>query len=78
VVGFLGPPDVIECGNFPGFQAAGIASVVLFLALIPVADSILKYHSVGSFIGSHMVSAAALLLLAGAWLMPRGVAASSR
>jgi len=56
----------------------GSRPVVLLLALIPVADSILMYHFVGPFIGSYMVSAAALLLLAGAWLMPRGVAASSR
>ena len=69
---------LLSVGIFLVSKAAGIASVVLFLALIPVADSILKYHFVGSFIGSLMVSAAALLLLAGAWLMPRGVAASSR
>ncbi len=46
-------------------------SLLLFLVLIPFADAILMYHFIGFFIGFYAVSAAALLLLIGAWLLPR-------
>jgi hypothetical protein len=50
----------------------GTRSLLFYLALIPLVDAMLMYHFVGFFIGFYIVSASALLLLAGAWLMPRG------
>jgi len=50
----------------------GTRSLLFYLALIPLVDAILMYHFVGFFIGFYIVSASAFLLLAGAWLMPRG------
>ena len=47
-------------------------SLLLYLSLIPLADAILMYHYVGLFIGTYMVAGGALLLLAGAWLLPHG------
>ena len=49
----------------------GTRSLLLYLALIPVVDAVLMYHFVGFFIGFYIVSASALLLLAGAWQLPR-------
>jgi hypothetical protein len=49
----------------------GTRSLLLYLALIPVVDAVLMFHFVGRFVGSYMVSCSALLLLAGAWLMPK-------
>ena len=46
-------------------------SLLLYLALIPVIDGILMYYFVGRFIGSNMVAGGTLLLLIGAWLLPR-------
>jgi|SRR6516162_6998520 hypothetical protein len=53
-------------------RRAGTRSLVLYLALIPVIDAILMYYFVGSFIGSNLVAGGSVLLLAGAWLLPRG------
>ncbi|HVP56447.1 MAG TPA: hypothetical protein VMU45_15755 [Candidatus Eisenbacteria bacterium] len=50
----------------------GMRSLLLYLALIPVIDAILMYYFVGSFIGSNMVGGGAVVLLVGAWLLPRG------
>jgi hypothetical protein len=49
----------------------GTRSLVRYLALIPVVDAVLMYYFVGPFSGAYIVTASALLLLAGAWLMPR-------
>ena len=49
----------------------GTRSLLLFLVLFPVADAALMFHFVGPFIGLYAVSVAALLLLVGAWLLPR-------
>ena len=49
----------------------GARSLLLFLTLIPLIDAGLMYHFVGLFIGTYMVAAGALLLLVGAWLLPR-------
>lgn len=46
-------------------------SLLLFLALVPVLDSILMYYFVGPFIGDYIVSAGAALVVIGAWLTPR-------
>lgn len=47
-------------------------SLLLFLALIPLIDAGLMYHFVGLFIGTYLVAGGALLLLVGAWFLPRG------
>ena len=52
-------------------RLAGTRLLLLFLALIPVIDGILMYYFVGAFIGSNMVAAGSVLLLIGAWLLPR-------
>jgi len=49
----------------------GTRSLLMFLALFPISDAVFMYHFVGPFIGLYMVSTAALLLLIGAWLLPR-------
>jgi len=49
----------------------GTRSLLRYLALIPVVDAVLMFRFVGLFAGFYIVSACALLLLAGAWLMPR-------
>ena len=49
-------------------------SLLLYLALIPLIDAALMYYYVGPFIGAYIVSAGAILLLIGAWLLPRGEA----
>jgi len=50
-------------------------NLLLFLSLIPVAMTVLMYHFIGPFIGAHMVLAGTVLLVLGAWLMPRDRAA---
>ncbi len=50
----------------------GARSLLLFLSLIPVIDAVLMYYFVGPFIGDYLVTAGAVLLVAGAWLLPRG------
>lgn len=52
----------------------GSRGLLMFLALIPTVDSIVMYHFVGLFVGTYMVLTAAVLLLVGAWLMPRDYA----
>lgn len=52
----------------------GSRNLTLFFALIPTIDSVVMYHFVGLFLGFYMVATAAILLLAGAWLMPRDYA----
>ena len=52
-------------------------SLLLYLALIPVIDAALMYYYVGPFIGAYIVSVGAILLLLGAWLVPRGEARTS-
>jgi len=49
----------------------GTRPLLLYLALIPVVDAVLMYSFVGFFSGFYIVSTSALLLLAGAWLLPR-------
>jgi hypothetical protein len=49
----------------------GMRSLLRYLALIPVVDAVLMYSFVGPFSGAYIVTASALLLLAGAWLLPR-------
>ena len=49
----------------------GARSLLLFLSLIPVIDAVLMYYFVGPFIGDYLVTAGAVLLVAGAWLLPR-------
>jgi len=49
----------------------GTGSLLRYLALIPVVDAILMFVFVGFFAGFYLVSASALLLVVGAWLMPR-------
>jgi hypothetical protein len=46
--------------------------LLLYLALIPLIDGILMYYFVGPFIGSNIVAVGTVLLLVGAWLLPRG------
>ena len=55
-------------------RVAGARKLVLLLALVPLIDALLMYHFVGLFIGTYVVSTAAVLLLVGAWLLPRGYA----
>lgn len=52
-------------------RISGSRRLVLFFALIPTIDAIVMFHFVGLFLGFYMVAVAAVLLLAGAWLMPR-------
>lgn len=52
----------------------GSRGLVIFLALIPTIDSIVMYHFVGLFVGTYAVGSAAILLLLGAWLLPRNYA----
>lgn len=47
-------------------------NLILFLCLIPLIDAILMYSLVGPFIGSNLVLAGTVLVLIGAWLLPRG------
>jgi hypothetical protein len=49
----------------------GTRSVLLFLALFLVSDAMFMLRFVGPFLGLYMVSTAAVLLLVGAWLLPR-------
>jgi uncharacterized membrane protein len=48
----------------------GTRSLLRYLALIPVVDAVLMFRFVGPFVGFYIVAACALLLIAGAWLMP--------
>ncbi len=48
----------------------GTRSLLRYLSLIPLVDAVLMFHFVGLFMGLYLVSTSALLLLAGAWLMP--------
>ena len=52
-------------------RRTGLRPLLLYLALIPVTDFILMYHFVGLFIGTYIVAAGSLLLVIGAWLLPR-------
>jgi hypothetical protein len=52
-------------------QRPGSRSLLLYLALIPLIDAGLMYYFVGGFTGFYMVAGGALVLLAGAWLLPR-------
>jgi hypothetical protein len=49
----------------------GARSLLFYLALIPVINAVLMYHFVGRFIGFYLVAGGALVLLIGAWLLPR-------
>jgi hypothetical protein len=46
-------------------------SLLRYLVLIPAVDAVLMYCFVGFFAGFYIVATSALLLLAGAWLMPQ-------
>ncbi len=59
-------PAFVWISRRPGWR-----SLLLYLALIPLIDAVLMYYFVGPFIGAHMVAAGAVLLVAGAWLLPR-------
>jgi hypothetical protein len=60
-------PAIVWISRRPGAR-----SLLLYLTLIPVIDAVLMYYFVGPFIGAHMVASGSVLLLAGAWLLPRG------
>ncbi|HEY4961548.1 MAG TPA: hypothetical protein VII29_11870 [Terriglobales bacterium] len=64
--GVLLAPALVWISRRQGTQA-----LLRYLALIPVVDAVLMYSFVGPFTGSYLVSASALLLLTGAWLLPR-------
>ncbi len=49
----------------------GMRSLLRYLALIPLVDALLMFYFVGFFVGFYLVAASALLLLAGAWLLPQ-------
>jgi hypothetical protein len=51
-------------------RSQGTRALLRYLALIPVVDAVLMYYFVGPFAGAYIVTASALLLLAGAWLLP--------
>lgn len=53
----------------------GTSSLLRYLSLVPVVDAVLMYSFVGFFSGFYIVSTSALLLLAGAWLLPRNQSA---
>jgi hypothetical protein len=55
----------------------GMRSLLRYLALVPVVDSVLMYLFVGFFAGFYIVSASAVLLLAGAWLLPHSEASTA-
>jgi|HubBroStandDraft_4_1064222.scaffolds.fasta_scaffold03380_7 hypothetical protein len=55
----------------------GTRSLLRYLALIPAVDAVLMYCFVGFFAGFYIVSASAILLLAGAWLLPRSEASAA-
>ena len=64
--GVLLAPAVVWISRRPG-----TSSLLRYLALIPVVDAVLMFRFVGFFSGFYIVAACALLLLTGAWLMPR-------
>ncbi len=64
--GVLLAPALVWISSRPGTR-----SLLLYLALIPLVDAVLMYHFVGFFAGFYIVATAALLLMTGAWLMPR-------
>jgi len=67
--GVLLAPAIVWISRRPGTR-----SLLRYVALIPVVDAGLMFHFVGFFSGFYIVSACALLLLAGAWLMPSDAA----
>ena len=52
-------------------RGQGTRALLRYLAFIPLVDAVLMYYFVGPFSGAYIVTASALLLLAGAWLLPR-------
>ena len=64
--GVLLAPALVWISRRPGTR-----SLLRYLALIPAVDAVLMFSFVGLFAGAYLVSASAILLLAGAWLMPR-------
>jgi hypothetical protein len=64
--GVLLAPALVWISRRPGTR-----SLLRYLALIPIVDAVLMFRFVGLFAGFYIVSASALLLLAGAWLVPR-------
>jgi hypothetical protein len=64
--GLLLAPAFVWISRRPGTRA-----LLRYLALIPVVDAVLMFRFVGFFAGFYIVSACALLLVAGTWLMPR-------
>ena len=63
--GLLLAPALVWISRRPGTR-----SLLRYLALIPAVDAVLMFYFVGFFSGFYIVSTSALLLLAGAWLMP--------
>jgi len=63
--GVLLAPALVWISRRPGTR-----SLLRYLALIPAVDALLMYIFVGFFSGFYIVATTALLLLAGAWLMP--------
>lgn len=64
--GVLLAPALVWISRRPGTR-----SLLCYLALIPAVDAALMFYFVGFFMGLYLVATSALLLLAGAWLMPR-------
>jgi hypothetical protein len=64
--GVLLAPALVWISRRPGTR-----SLLRYLALIPIVDAVLMFGFVGFFAGLYIVSVSAILLLAGAWLMPR-------
>jgi hypothetical protein len=63
--GVLLAPALVWISRLPRMR-----SLLRYLALIPLVDASLMLYFVGPFVGFYLVAASALLLLAGAWLMP--------
>ena len=63
--GILVAPALVWISRRPGTR-----SLLLYLALIPTVDAVLMFRFVGLFSGFYIVAGCAVLLLAGAWLMP--------
>ena len=48
-----------------------VAFGTCWVILLPLTNAVLMYSLVGPFIGSYLVSAGTVLVLIGAWLLPR-------
>jgi hypothetical protein len=64
--GVLLAPALVWISRLPG-----TGSLLRYLVLIPLVDAVLMFVFVGFFAGFDLVATSALLLMAGAWLLPR-------